>query len=103
MRRVLPRRVRAGFAGAVTSEGAGPASAGLATVAPVAAGVCRERRAIARPGANEHCVPPETGINVKRLPDFRARNETIVGAVVVAAAGVVVVVGTSPVCKATAV
>jgi hypothetical protein len=58
-----------------------------------------------RPGINEHCiVVPDTGISVRRFPDFRARNETIVGGAAVAAAAVVVApVDTSPVCNATAV
>ena len=77
-RLVLPRRVRAGFAGVVTSAGAGPASAGVVTVAPVAAAFCRERREL--PGVNEHrIVLPGTDVSVKRLPEWRARNETICG------------------------
>jgi hypothetical protein len=54
---------------------------------------------------NEHCiVEPGTDVSVKRLPDLRARIETIVGGGgVEAAAPVAGVVATSPVCKATAV
>lgn len=106
VRLVLPRRLRAGFAGVVTSVGVAPASAGLATVVPAAAGVCRERRAILRDDENEHgIVAPGTDVNVRRLPDLCARNETICGGVAAAAPAVVVVapVGTSPVCNATAV
>lgn len=62
----------------VTSAGAGPASAGVVTVAPVAAAFCRERREL--PGVNEHrIVLPGTDVSVKRLPEWRARNETICG------------------------
>jgi hypothetical protein len=97
--------------GPVTSEGAGPASAGLETSAPVAVGIvcveCRVRRlAIFDAGVNEQAWPPETEDSVKRLPLFRPRSETIVGAV---AAGVVVaavdevVAAISPSCSATAV
>jgi hypothetical protein len=98
-------RPRAGFAGAVTLAGAAPVSAGLATVAPVAAGV-RERRprATLRDGVNEHCiVEPDAGISVRRSRDFRARNETIVGGAGAAAPAIAGAVGTSPVCNATAV
>ena len=77
-RLVLPRRVRAGLAGVVTSAGAGPASAGVVTVGPVMAAFCRERREL--PGVNEHrIVLPGTDVSVKRLPEWRARNETICG------------------------
>ena len=106
MRFVLPRRPRAGFAGVVTSAGVAPAAAGLATVVPAASVVCRERRvrATLRDEVNEHCVlEPDTGISVRRFPDLRARNETIVGGAAAAAPAVVAVVGTSPVCSATAV
>jgi len=84
-RRVLPR---AGVRGVVTSAGVGPASAGLVTSVPAAAGTaCGERGprflATARDGMNEHvCVEPATGINVRRSPLLRARRETICGAVV---------------------
>jgi hypothetical protein len=59
------RVVLLGFAGPVTSAGAGPASAGLETSAPAAAGiVCVERRvrrlAILEPVVNEHGWPPDT-------------------------------------------
>ena len=99
-----------GFAGAVTSAGAGPASAGLETSAPVAAGiVCVERRvrrlAILEPVVNEHGWPPDTGDSVNLLPVLRPLSETVVGAaigvvVVAVAVGVIVV---SPICNATAV
>jgi len=64
------------------------------------------RRATLREDEKEHgIVAPGTEVSVRRLPDLRARNETICGGVVVAAPAVVVVavVGTSPVCNATAV
>jgi hypothetical protein len=58
-----------------------------------------------RDGEKEHgIVEPGTDVSVRRLPDLRARIDTIVGAVVVAvAAPVAVAAATSPVCKATAV
>jgi hypothetical protein len=49
---------------------------GLVTVAPVVAAFCRERREL--PGVNEHLIVlPGTDVNVNRLPECRARNETI--------------------------
>jgi hypothetical protein len=58
-----------------------------------------------RDDENEHgIVAPGTDDSVRRLPDLRARSETICGGAAVAAPAVVVaVVGTSPVCSATAV
>lgn len=97
--RLIPRRVfLRGFAGAVTSPGAGPTSAGLATSVPVAAGViCGVRPlrlALAAAGVNEHVlVDPDIGINVSRSPLFRPLSEITVGVVVVP----------SPICSATAV
>jgi hypothetical protein len=107
---VVERRpvFRVGVAGLVMSAGAGPASAGLATSAPAAAGACVERRvrllAMLEPVLNEHGWPPDTGDSVNLLPRLRPRSETIVGAVV----GIVVaaadgVVAMSPICSATAV
>ena len=99
-----------GFAGAVTSVGAGPASAGLATSAPVAAGIAGvDRRvrplAIFEPVVNEHGGPPDTGDSVSLLPLLRPLSETIVGAVIGVADAAVVddVVAVSPSCNATAV
>ena len=84
-RRVLPR---AGVRGVVVSAGVGPASAGLVTSVPVAAGTgCGERvllrlLATVRDGMNEHVfVEPATGISVRRSPVLRARSETTRGAV----------------------
>jgi hypothetical protein len=85
-RRVLPR---AGVRGVVvTSAGVGPASAGLVTSVPVAAGTgcgargLRRLLATVRDGVNEHvCVEPATGISVRRSPFFRARSEITCGAV----------------------
>jgi hypothetical protein len=102
-RRVLPRRVRARFAGAA---GVAPASPGLATVVPAAAAFCLERRAALRDVVNEQGVAaPGTEVSVRRLPEWCARNETICGAVVAApvVAPAVVAPAMSPVCSATAV
>jgi len=106
---VVDRRLfdRVGFA---ISAGAGPASAGLATSAPVAAGAASvERRdrllAMLEPVLNEHGWPPDTGDRVNLFLCLRPRSETIVGEAV----GVVVaavadgVVAMSPICSATAV
>lgn len=87
-----------GVAGAMTSAGAGPASAGLATSAPTAAGAADSDfrvllLLVARPGVNEHGWAESTDVNVSRSPDFRPLNETTVGVAVVA----------SPICRATAV
>lgn len=110
--RVVERRLflRVGVAGLVMSAGAGPASAGLATSAPVAAGSCVERRvrllAIFDPVAKEHGWAADTGDRVNRFPLLRPLSETIVGAavgVVVAAVVVDGVVALSPICRATAV
>lgn len=53
------------------------------TSVPVASGVaCRERLRPARVGVNEQrIVEPAAGVSVKRLPERRARIETIIGAV----------------------
>ena len=84
MPRLLPRRV---VGDVVVSVGTGPASAGLLTSAPVAAG-CAERRvrrfpATPRDGANEHLtLDPGTALNVNRFPLLFARNEITGDAVV---------------------
>ena len=91
-----------GLAGAVTSAGAGPASAGLATSAPVATGACVEGRvrllAIFEPVVNEHGWPPATDDSVNLFRLLRPLSETMVGAAVGVVATVVVdgVVAMSP-------
>ena len=91
-----------GLAGAVTSAGAGPASAGLATSAPVATGACVEGRvrllAIFEPVVNEHGWPPATDDSVNLFRLLRPLSETMVGAAVGVVAAVVVdgVVAMSP-------
>jgi len=98
-----------GLAGPVTSAGAGPASAGLATSAPVAAGAAVERRvrllAIFEPVVNEQGWPPATDDSVNLFPLLRPLSETMVGADIGVVAGVVAdgVVVMSPNCRATAV
>jgi hypothetical protein len=87
-----------GVAGAMTSAGDGPASAGLETSAPTAAGAAGSDFGVllllvARPGVNEQGWAGSAGDNVSRSPDFRPRKETTVGVAVVA----------SPICRATAV
>jgi hypothetical protein len=100
-----PRRVFFLVAGFVTSAGAGPASAGLATSVPVAAGVRRVRRfATVRAGVNEQvCAAPGTDVRVNLSPVLRALNEITVGVVGVVGVVVVVAARESPICKATAV
>ena len=87
-----------GFAGVVVA-------AGFETSAPVAAGVLigRVRRFLATflVGPNEHFIAaPGAGVSINRLPDLRARIETIIGGIVaapvVAAAPVAGVAAMSP-------
>jgi len=110
--RVVERRLffRVGVVGFVMSAGAGPASAGLDTSAPVAAGACVERRvrllAIFEPVVNEHGWPPATDDSVNLFPLLRPLSETMAGAAIgddVAAAAVEGDVDISPNCNATAV
>ena len=88
-----------GVAGAITSAGAGPASAGLATSAPTAAAGAADSDfrvlllTVARPGVNEQGCAGSVGDNVSRSPALRPLIETTVGVAVVA----------SPICRATAV
>jgi len=103
--------LRFGVFGAGISAGAGPASAGLDTSAPVAVGVVvrvgrRVRRlAIFDAGVNEQACPPGKDDSVNLFPDLRPLSETIVGGVVDAVVAAVGdgVVAISPTCSATAV
>jgi hypothetical protein len=63
-------------------------AAGFETSVPVAAGVlCLRLLATFRVGPNAHfIVEPGAGVSIKRLPDLRARIETIIGGVVTAGA-----------------
>ena len=89
--------LRAGVA--VTSAGAGPAAAGLATSVPTATGVADSvrlllRLATDRAGEKLHGCAASIELSVNLSPDFLPRNDTIVGGLPAVA---------SPICIATAV